>query len=114
MNTIVKGSKLKWGDTDYSIIEADVDITASRSAGVWLIDEGEHSNSFLMVVGARTENDAARAYARRRKALGRQPPTVFRVFALANLEPIAFTGVVDEDGEEDWSAFQNAWIEVRL
>lgn len=117
MSLIVKGQQGVWENNKHKIVEADVQLDASLAAGVWLVDHGVHDdddNSFRVVIGAPTQEDAARAYARQRKAHGRVPPTVFRIFPLASLEPVGLTGVVDGDGDEAWSAFQDAWIEVRL
>lgn len=115
MSLIVKGYQIKWeSPVDYKTVEADVKLDVSRSTGVWLVDGGITGDSFCMIVGAHTEEDAARAYAKHRKAHGQALPRVFRVFPLIGLEPITLTGVVDVDGDEEWSAFQDAWIEVRL
>ena len=87
MNLIVKGHQLEWENNDnYKIVEADVSVAASRRAGVWLVDDddAERNGPLFMVLGAATENDAARAYALQRKAHGCVPSTVFRVFALAS------------------------------
>lgn len=114
MSTVVKGFKGKWNGAKYNFLDADVDISASRAAGVWLIDGDKNNEPLCMVVGSPMEEDAARRYAIARKALGQAPPVVYRVFPLVNLAPIGLTDVVDEDGDETWSAFQDAWIEVRL
>lgn len=114
MDTIIKGHAVKWSGSDCDVIEADVMLGASQAVGVWLVDGAGDEGPFRMIVGARTKEDAARAYAKHRKDYRHVPPTVFRVFPLANLEPISLAGVVDEDGDADWSAFQNAWVEVRL
>jgi hypothetical protein len=118
MNMVIKGRQVKWSGPDYEIIDADVRVEASRAAGVWLVDNGSgctnDDSPFRMIVGAATEEDAARAYVKHRKAGGNVPSGVLRVFPLASLEPIAMSGVVDYEGDEEWSAFQDAWVEVRL
>jgi len=119
MNIIVKGHQGVYENNKHKVIEVDVPLDASRSARVWLVNGGcrdhdDNNNPFRMIVGATTQEDAARAYAKQRKDFGCVPPTIFRVFPLASLEPIALTGVIDDDGDEEWSAFQDAWIEVRL
>lgn len=113
---IIKGHAMIWTGSDHKAIDSNVNMTASRAAGVWLVDGGGTSNDdpFLMIVGMPTEEDAARAYVAHRKADGHAAPGVIRVFPLVNLGPIALSGIVDEDGDEDWSAFQDAWVEVRL
>lgn len=114
MNAIIKGQATERAGLDYKIIDADVDLTTSRAAGVWLVDGDDENDPFLMIVGARTEEDAARAYAKRRKAQGHVPPAVYRVFPLVNLEPITKARIVGPGNDADWTAFQNAWVEVRL
>lgn len=117
MNNTVKGYELNWSGSEHKVVSTDVRLGASLSAGVWLVDGDDLDDldhSFLMIVGAPTTEDAARAYARYYKGLGVAPPNIFRVFPLVSLEPIALGGVIDKHGHEDWSAFQSAWIEVRL
>jgi hypothetical protein len=116
MNMVIKGRQVKWSGPDHEIVDADVRMAASRAAGIWLVDGGVTGDDspFRMIVGVPTEEDAARAYVAHRKAGGHIPPGVLRVFPLASLEPIALAGVVDYEGDEEWSAFQDAWIEVRL
>lgn len=114
MNTTVKGLQVRWSGNDRQIISADVDLKASQHAGVWLVNDEGRDQPFLMIIGVRAPEDAARAYARHRKETGCVLPVVFRVFPLTNLEPIALSGIVDSDGDEEWSAFSNAWVEVRL
>ena len=96
----------------YQVKPAEVDLSESEQTGVWLVD-GDNT-LFRMIVGVRTQDDAARAYVKHSKGLGHTPPTVFRVFPLASLEPITLSGIVDLDGDEEWSAFNDAWVEVRL
>lgn len=115
MNTIAKGTQ--WSGNDHQAVSTDVNLEASQHVGVWLVDgsiaDGD-GHPFRMTLGVRTPEDAARAYARHRKENGHTPPAAFRVFPLAGLEPIAKSGVLNEDGDEDWSAFSDAWVEVRL
>ncbi len=108
MNTVVKGFKGNWDGEQYITVDANIDVTASRATGVWLIN-GVDNEPFRMIVGSPTEQDAARRYAADRKAIGQAPPMVYRAFPLVSLEPIALHGF-----DEEWSAFQNSWIEVRL
>lgn len=114
MHNTVKGYEVEWSGFEHKVVPADVRLSASLSAGVWLVDGDDADHSFRMIVGARTQEDAAKAYAADCKGRGAAPPDVFRVFPLVSLEPIALSGVLDKDGDEDWSAFQNAWVEVRL
>lgn len=116
MNTTVSGYQVQWNRNDHKVVSANVDLSASKRAGVWLVDSGIISDDhpFRMIVGVLTPEDAARAYARRSKDLGHAPPAVFRVFPLADLEPITLSGIVDSDGDEEWSAFSDAWVEIRL
>lgn len=118
MSTIVKGNQVEWSGSNHRIIQVDADLAASRAVGVWLVDgnggDASDDQPFRMVIGVRTEEDAARAYVAHVKATGHAPPVVIRVFPLASLEPIGLTGIVDQDGDETWSAFSDAWVEVRL
>lgn len=117
MNSTVSGHVVEWNNSDHKIVSVDVRLEASQQAGVWLIDgkaDGSDNCPFRMIVGVRTPEDAARSYVRHVKGLGHAPPNVFRVFPLASLEPIGLSGVVDQDGDEEWSAFSDAWIEIRL
>lgn len=114
--SIVKGYQVVWESNKHKVMKADVRLDASRATGVWLVDhdKSDDNSTFRMVVGASTQDDAARAYAKQCKEHGCVPPAVYRVFPLAGLEPIGLAGVIDGDGDEEWSAFQDAWIEVRL
>lgn len=119
MNTTVSGHQVQWNENNHKIVSVDVRLEASQQTGVWLVDgNGDNVSSedhpFRMIVGVRTPKDAARVYARHSKDLGHAPPAVLRVFPLASLEPIALSGIVDEDGDETWSAFSDAWVEIRL
>lgn len=117
MNTTVSGHQVQWSENNHKIVSTEVDLSASRQACVWLVDGGYGSGDdypLRMIVGARTQDDAARAYVGHGKSLGHVPPAVIRVFPLASLEPIALSGIVDADGEEVWSAFSDAWVEIRL
>lgn len=116
---MIKGRVVVWSgpiDQRLSTIEdTQVDVAASRRAGVWLVNGDYHDDSlFCMMVGVATEEDAARAYAASSKIRGHAVPKTFRVFPLVSLEPIELRGVIDDDGDEEWSAFSNAWVEVRL
>jgi hypothetical protein len=112
MNTVTKGHIVDLSKSYHEVIDADVHTDASRAAGVWLVDGDDAS--FHMTVGTPTEEAAARAYAAHCKANGRVPPPVFRVFPLRDLEPISRRGIIDDDGDEEWLAFQDAWVEIRL
>lgn len=121
MSTMINGHQRLWDENDGKvtdrIVPAQVDITASLRARAWLVDGGVDKrcdNSFLMILDAGTQEDAARAYARHRKEGGHVPPSTFRVFPLASLRPITLNGVIDPDGDEEWSAFSDAWVEIRL
>lgn len=117
MNTTVSGHQIQWNGNDHKIVPANVGLGASKQAGVWLVDGNNNNNNhnpFRMIVGVLTPEDAARAYAERSKDLGHALPAVFRVFPLASLAPITLSGIVDEDGDEAWSAFSDAWVEIRL
>lgn len=112
MNTTVKG--YQWIGNDRQTLSTDVDLKASQHVGVWLVDNKGRDQPFLMIVGVHTPEDAARAYAKYHKENGHAPPNAFRVFPLAGLGPIDLSGIVDQDGEGEWSAFSDAWVEVRL
>lgn len=119
MNSTVSGHVVEWNNGDYKIVSADVCIEASQQTGVWLVDgnvdgDADGNPCFRMIVGVHTPKDAARMYARHVKSLGHILPAAFRVFPLASLEPIALSGVVDADGDEAWSVFSDAWVEIRL
>lgn len=116
MSVVVKGFNLFWeGNGKTQAAEVDVDITASLDTGVWLADGDLNKSTagFRMIVGQRNPEDAARTYAAYRKALGWNTASVYRLFPLIRTEPIAENQLGDT-GEETWSAFADAWIEVRL
>ena len=117
MTTTISGYQVLGSGNNHKVVPVDVDLSASKQTGVWLADGGYGSGDdypLRMIVGARTQDDAARAYVGHGKDLGHAPPAVVRVFPLAGLEPISLSGIVDEDGEEAWSAFSDAWVEIRL
>ncbi len=115
MNMTVIGHQMQWDGNTRKVVPMQVNLAASQHVRVWLVDDSDGNNDpFLVILGARTPEDAARGYARHRKEGGHTPPAVFRVFPLTSLQPIALTGVVDPDGDEQWSAFSDAWVEVRL
>lgn len=121
MNTTVSGHQVQWIGNNHKVVQTDVRLEASQQAGVWLVDgtndrntAGDDGHPFRMIIGVRTPEDAARAYVGHGKSLGHALPAVIRVFPLTSLEPIALSGVVDEDGDEEWSAFSDAWVEIRL
>lgn len=117
MSEVVKGFLLVWNNDDAKVVDAEVDVTVSRTTGVWLVNSGEnHVDAFRMIVGRPDETDAARAYAAHRKAHGYATASVYRLFPLLSTEPISETQLGDnyEEEEEVWTGFSDAWIEVRL
>lgn len=97
----------------------DVDVTASTQTGVWLVDSvtpDDDDSPFMLVMGARTPEDAARAYVRRRTIIDGTPMPYqrFAVFPLVSISPVLSHELVRFDSRPDWSAFQDAFIPVRL
>ncbi len=114
MSKIIKGFIASWvNDVDIKIIDTEVDVTISRVTGVWLADSGRDTSSYRMIVGCHDETDAARAYAAYCKAHGYGTSQVYRLFPLLSTEPIEEDQLGDTH-VETWSAFADAWIEVRL
>lgn len=116
MSEIVKGFSVVWeNNRDPKIVDAEVDVTTSRATGVWLVDgEGDEGTStFRMIVGRPREEDAARAYTMHRKASGLPVSPWCRLFPLLTDSPIAENQLGDAH-EETWSAFADAWVEIRL
>lgn len=116
MSEIVKGFSVVWDNNrDPKIVDAEVDVTTSRTTGVWLVDGEDYKgpSAFRMVVGNHNEADAARAYAAHRKALGCGTSQVYRLFPLLADAPIAEDQLGDTH-KEVWSAFADVWVEVRL
>ncbi len=114
MSKVIKGFSRVWENNDLKTVNAEVDITVSRATGVWLVD-GDSAGTFRMVVGRPDEADAARTYAAHRKAHGHAMASVYRLFPLLSTEPISESQLCDSANSEDmWTAFSDAWIEVRL
>ena len=98
--------------TGFIKAEVDVDLTVSRTVGVWLVDCYD-DESFYVIVGHCNERGAARAYETHRKALGHPAALFYRLFPLLSDQPIVAEQLKDDD-DKPWSAFNDAWIEVHL
>ena len=115
MREAVKGFHVVRENDVSKILESEVDVTVSRATGVWLVDgkDDMDATSFRMIVGQRDEQGAARAYAAHRKAHGFVAAALYRLFPLLSAEPIDESQLGNLP-EAVWSAFSDAWVEVRL